>query len=282
MRKPRLEKANKGMTITMVIGAKMMKALAGRCTAMILLVLLLSGPTTAPAQAVAERSPTGAATNPPQIQLFLTLLADPKVQEWLQQQSEAKAAGTSGQDIGNEAISRALDARLATIRAHIVALTRAIPDFPNQFWRGHDRVSADLGENGRIKALLLLGLFVGLGCAVEWLFRRATRGVRAHLEALPYEAVTDRLRAVGLRLAFAFGLVTAFTLGSIIPFLAFDWPLLLREMVFGYLAAFLVARIASVVGHFLLAPGDERFRIIPIDTDAILAGPPNPSFDARR
>ena len=106
MRKPRLEKANKGMTITMVIGAKMMKALVGRCTAMILLVLLLSGPTTAPAQAAAERSPTGAATNPPQIQLFLTLLADPKVQEWLQQQGEAKAAGTSGQDIGNEAIRR--------------------------------------------------------------------------------------------------------------------------------------------------------------------------------
>jgi len=251
-----------------MVGAKVVSGFVGRRAAMILLVLLSLGPTTAPAQAAAEKSPTGAATNPPQIQLFLTLLADPKVQEWLQQQSEAKAAGTSGQDIGNEAISQALDARLATIRAHIVALTRAIPDFPNQFWRGHDRVSADLGENGRIKALLLLGLFVGLGCAVEWLFRRATRGVRAHLEALPYEAVTDRLRAVGLRLAFAFGLVTAFTLGSIIPFLAFDWPLLLREMVFGYLVAFLVARIASVVGHFLLAPGDERFRIIPIDTMA--------------
>jgi len=69
------------MTITMVSGAKMMIALVGRCAAMILLLLLLSGPTTTPAPAAAERSPTGAATNPPRIQLFQTFLADPKVQE---------------------------------------------------------------------------------------------------------------------------------------------------------------------------------------------------------
>jgi small-conductance mechanosensitive channel len=37
-------------------------------------------------------------------------------------------------------------------------------------------------------------------------------------------------------------------------------------MVFGYLVAFLVTRIAVVVGHFLLSPDAERFRIIPMST----------------
>jgi small-conductance mechanosensitive channel len=39
-------------------------------------------------------------------------------------------------------------------------------------------------------------------------------------------------------------------------------------MVLGYLIAFLATRITVVVGHFLLAPDAERFRIIPTDTAA--------------
>src|SRR5215472_16252885 len=85
-----------------MVGAKVVSGFVGRRAAMILLVLLSLGPTTAPAQAAAEKSPTGAATNPPQIQLFLTLLADPKVREWLQQQSEAKAAAHRGRILGTK------------------------------------------------------------------------------------------------------------------------------------------------------------------------------------
>jgi small-conductance mechanosensitive channel len=63
-------------------------------------------------------------------------------------------------------------------------------------------------------------------------------------------------------------MVVAFALGSVGPFLALDWPPLLREMLFGLLIAFLVLRVAIVVGRFLLAPRYERFRIIPMDTVA--------------
>jgi hypothetical protein len=67
--------------------------------------------------------------------------------------------------------------------------------------------------------------------------------------------VGDRLRAVAMRLAFGAGLVAAFALGSVGAFLAFDWPPLLREIVLGYLLAFLALRLALVVGGFLLSPG---------------------------
>src|SRR3954447_833091 len=202
----------------------------------------------------------------PKIRELLALLADPSVQVWLNRQNETKSASASRQDIAEASVSQALDTRLAAIREHIVALAGAVPDLPNQFWRGHAQVTADLGENGRIKALLLFAVFVGLGTGVEWLFRRAMQRVRRHLDTLPSETVKDRLYLVALRFAFAVGLVAAFALGSICPFLVFDWPPLLRQMLFGLLIAFLVVRIANAVGHFLLAPHHERFRIIPMDT----------------
>jgi len=79
------------------------------------------------------------------------------------------------------------------------------------------------------------------------------------------ERVNDRLRLVTARFAFASGIVVAFAIGSVGPFLALDWPPLLSQMVLGYLVALIVTRIAVVVGHFLLAPDAERFRIIPTD-----------------
>src|SRR6516165_7396196 len=120
-------------------------------------------------------------------------------------------------------VSRVLDSRLGAIREHIVALAGTVPDLPNQYERGHDLVTADLGEHGRTKALLLLAVFVGLGSGVEWLFRKATQRARRHLDTLPSETVKERLHIVALRFAFAVGLVVAFALGSIGPFLALDW-----------------------------------------------------------
>jgi len=203
---------------------------------------------------------------PEKIQQLMTLLADPKVRDWLEQQSKAEAAAE--QAATEESVSQALDSRLGEIREHIVGLAGTVPDLPNQFERGHDLVTADLGEHGRTKALLLLAVFVGLGTGVEWLFRKATQRARAHLDTLPSETVKERLHIVALRFAFGVGLVVAFALGSIGPFLALDWPPLLREGLFGLLVAFLVVRIVHVLGHFLLAPHHERFRIIPMDTAA--------------
>ena len=214
----------------------------------------------------AAKPSTSEEASPKQIQELMTLLADPKVRNWLEKESKAEAA--SEQAASEESVSQELDGRLAAIREHIVALAGTVPDLPNQYWQGHERVTADLGEHGRTKALLLLAFFVGLGIGVEWLFSKATQGVRARLDTLSLETVGDRLRVIALRFAFAVGLVAAFALGSIGPFLALDWPPLMRQALFGLLMAFLVVRIARAVGHFLLAPHHERFRIIPMDTAA--------------
>ena len=245
---------------------KRIVGIARRVTAILLGAIIFAAGLPCDGFAATQKATTPSTSeeaSPKQIQDLMTLLGDPKVRNWLEQQSKAEAA--SEQAATEESVSQALDGRLAAIREHLAALASTVPDLPNQFERGHDLVTADLGENGRAKALLLLAFFVGLGIGVEWLFRKATQRSRGRTDTLPLKTASDRLRVVGLRFAFAVGLVAAFALGSIGPFLALDWPPLLRQMLFGLLVAFLVVRIANVVSHFLLAPDHERFRIIPME-----------------
>ena len=250
------------------MGVSILRTVWGCLATIILFSAVLSGAEAASA-AAANRSPAaGEEATPKQIQELMTLLADPKVRDWLEQESKAKAAQARATDAEAISISHEFDSRVAAIREHIVALGAALPDLPKQIEHAHGLVSADLGDHGRIKGLSLLAVFVVLGFGVEWLFRRATGRIRARLDGLPVATVNDRLRIVAVRFAFAVGLVAAFALGSVGAFLALDWPPLLREMVFSYLLVFLVIRVAVVVGHFLLSPHHEHFRIIPMDAAA--------------
>ena len=202
---------------------------------------------------------------PQKIQELMTLLADPKVRDWLEKESKAEAAQAPASDAEKTSVSHYFDERIGATREHIVALAAALPGLPNQFEQAAARVSADLGDRGRAKILLHLVVFVALGFGAEWLFRKATQKIRARLDGLPMETVQHRLRLIAARFAFAVGLVAAFAIGSVGPFLALDWAPLFREMLLGYLVAVLVIRIAIILGHLLLAPDHERFRIVPMD-----------------
>jgi len=202
----------------------------------------------------------------PAVAEFIALLGDPKVQKWLEEQHAAEVSHKPAPDAETSSVSDYFDSRVRATREHITALGSALPDLPNQFERGVGLLQAEIPRRGTVLFLVLV--FAGLGLGVEWLFRKATQKTRQRLDGFPMETVNDRLRLVAARFAFAFGVVAAFAIGSIGPFLALDWPPLLSKMVLGYLVAWLVTRIAVVVGHFLLAPDAEHFRIIPTDTVA--------------
>src|SRR5206468_2345284 len=142
------------------------------------------------AQPAKSTAASEADTTPGKVRELLTLLADPKVQAWLETEAKAKTADASALETAETSISRYFDARLGAVRAHIVALVAVLPDLPNQFQRGSRLVTAELGDGGRARALLLLALFVALGSGVEWLFRRATQRIRARLDSLPLETVS--------------------------------------------------------------------------------------------
>lgn len=220
-----------------------------------------TGAVAAPAKAATGAEP------PAQVRALLNLLADPAVQKWLEKEGVQPAAAPPKPKNG-VSVSDYLDTRMGAMRAHIVALVAAVPNLPNEFRRASALVSADLGTNGRLKALLLVAVFVGLGFGVEWLFRWATRSTRSRLDAFPMTTAHDRLHIVAARFLYAVGLVAAFAVGSVGAFLAFNWPARLGEMIFGVLVVFLVIRVAAVVGHLLLAPAHEHFRIVPMDNVA--------------
>ena len=158
--------------------------------------------------------------------------------------------------------------RVAAIREHMTALAAALPNLPAELERAGIILGLEFQERGLIKILLLIAVFVGLGFGAERLFYWIAKGIEAWIIALPLDTVAQRLLAVAVRLAYGLGMVTAFAIGSVGGFLALDWPPLLREIVLGYLLAFLVVRLTLVAARFLLSPGGERFRILPMSTEA--------------
>jgi small-conductance mechanosensitive channel len=242
------------------------------------------------AQAAAANSApsSGDGALPPNARELLTSLA----QEWLEEQGVAKSAPVPpAQQTGNS-FEDYVNSDFGAIHDQIVALVRAIPDLPNEFERAAARVTAIQADAGRgqvflelgvfgdryyvatrrraaeAQALLNLAIFGAFTFGARWLFRNMTARVRHRLDELPMETVNDRLRVIAARFALAFGVVAAFVLGGLGPFLLLDWDPVRREMVLGFLIVFVVTWAAMATGDLLFAPNDERFRIIPTDRAA--------------
>nr|WP_298684363.1 mechanosensitive ion channel family protein [uncultured Dongia sp.] len=203
---------------------------------------------------------------PPKVQELLRLLDDPVIRDWVAAQ---KAPAATPMPVADEMTpSSYMDQRLIDIRRHISNLIAAVPNLPGEFARARDILMVEFEDRGIGQIVSLIIGFLALGFLIEWLFRYATRHLQRWIITVPLNTVSDRLRAAGIRLCFGMGLVIAFAVGSVGAFLAFTWPPLLREIVLGYLSAFLVLRITLVFGRFVLAPGGERFRLVPMNTEA--------------
>src|SRR5262245_27299701 len=219
------------------------------------------------APALAQDAPPAPKETPPQVRELLDLLADPAVRDWLQQQKAAQAAAPAAPAAPEKSTSGLLAERLAAVRQHLQTLAAALPLLPDKLRDA--AIILGLEFEGKVYSLLLLIVaFVALGFGVEWLFRWITRGVQQWIVQVPLDTIGQRVRAVAIRLAFGIGLIASFAAGSVGAFLVFAWPPLLREIVLGYLLAFLITRLTLVLGRFLLAPGGERFRIVPMTTPA--------------
>jgi small-conductance mechanosensitive channel len=240
-----------------------------------------------------DAAPAEPAPAPGQIDQLLDLLADPAVRAWLAERraapaadaAEAAAAAPAAPEPDAAAAatpepapapapgamagpSRYMVGPLDAIRAHLAALKTALPELPAELRRAGATFTRELEAFGLGAVLLLVAGFAGFGLGAQWLYARAVRGALRRLVALPLGTVGERLHAMGFRLLLGAGAVVAFALGSIGAFLAFDWPPLLREIVLGYLGAFLALRLALTAERFVIAPGAERFRILPITTEA--------------
>lgn len=229
--------------------------------------LILSGafaaqpPVPSPSAVASEEPP------PARVRELFDLLANPEVQKWLNQRRAAESNPEPPSGAEDATPSGYLSARLGVIRSHVASLVTEFPRLPDELKRANDVLQAELQGRRGIGALLVT-TFVVLGFGAEWLFRRATVKVRRRFDEARLETVRDRLRLVGARFAYGMCLLAAFSLGSVGAFIAFEWPPFLREMVLGYLVAFLIVRITIILGQFLLSPRHERFRLVPMETAA--------------
>jgi small-conductance mechanosensitive channel len=234
------------------------------------LVLLLGA--AAPGQAQEQPAQGEADTPPHQVELLLDLLRDPAVQQWLERQptiGETQVAPVAAPQ--PESMGGYFAARLQYLRDNLALLAAARHKLPGELERARIILSLEFEEHGLIALLLLIAIFIGVGFLFAWAYWWLTTGFRNWLIGREIMNVGDRLRAMMARLTFAIGWALSFTVGSVGAFLGFTWPLLLREIVLGYLVAFLCGWLARIVGGFLLAPGGgraARFRIVPMSDPA--------------
>jgi moderate conductance mechanosensitive channel len=212
----------------------------------------------------AQTAAPPAADAPPQVRTLLNLLGDPAVRDWLERQ-RADAAPTP---VTQPATQGGLSGALARIEAHLASLVGAVPRIPAEAAHAGQQLMAELQDRGFLKVLLLIASFAALGFGLEALYLRATRRVRIRLEEARPASVAERLRTFGIRFTFALSVVAVFALGSVGAFLALQWPPLLREIVVGYLTAFVALRLTLMGARFLLAPGAPQLRIVPMNTTA--------------
>jgi moderate conductance mechanosensitive channel len=221
--------------------------------------LLAAGP--ALAQPAAEPSPE-------QLRTLAELLRDPGVQAWLQAQADRPQPAAADAAAPNPPMGAQMmmDSHLDMMRAFLRELAAAVPTLPAELERAYETFAAERRAWGGQRPIVLVAIFVALGFGLEWLFWWATSGFRQRMIASPLETAGERLRAAGLRMAYGLLVLLAFAIGSIGAFLAFDWPPLLKHVVLGYLIVFLIVRLTLVLGRILLAPGAERFRVVPMAT----------------
>ncbi|WP_342235158.1 mechanosensitive ion channel family protein [Inquilinus sp. OTU3971] len=248
-----------------------------RVSAALILAGLLAG---APVAAAQDAPPAAADATQPAVRQFLDLLGDPVVRDWLAQQAVASKAATTASPAPIEppaaavSPSQDLSTRLEAIRRHVAGLVAALPTLPAEFRHAGATLSREIQERGQPRVLVLVLGFAALGFGAEWLFRWATAGLRAWIGTAEAGTVGARLRLIGARLGYDLAVLAIFSLASIGAFLALEWPALLRELVLGYLVAFVALRLALVISRTLLAPSGaespqaERLRIVPMDNDA--------------
>ena len=213
---------------------------------------------------------------PTQVQELMRLLNDPVVRDWIAAQHPAEPASASTAPAADTAAGSSmamnpggfLDRRLAEIRTHLIALAEVVPNLPGELADARSRLMVELEDRGAWRVMLLILVFLGFGFLAERLLRRLLAGIQRWIVGISLDTIGDRLRAAAIRLAFSIGLVLAFGIGSVGAFLMFDWPPFLREIVLAYLLALLILRMVLAFCRFALAPGGERFRLVPLSTPA--------------
>jgi small-conductance mechanosensitive channel len=204
--------------------------------------------------------------DPEKLRTFAELFRDPAIQSWLRAQAEGAPGAPHPGTAETATVHQMMAGWVDAVHAFLRELAAAAPTLPEELQRAWTRLYAETQERGLLSVVVLLAVFPALGFGLEWLYWWAGTGIRTRFLARRFETKGERLRAVGRRAFYSLCTLLAFAVGSVGAFLIFEWPPLLKQIVLAYLMVFLIIRLVLVLGRFLIAPGAERFRIIPMAT----------------
>ncbi|MFE0757268.1 mechanosensitive ion channel family protein [Inquilinus sp. NPDC058860] len=233
---------------------------------LLLFVLLLGLGASGAALAQAPAQP-----GPDKLRSLAELLQDPEVRNWLQAQVAAPAAapaesGPPAAPAMAAGMQQSMAGGIEATRGFLRSLIAAAPTLPAELAAAWRTLAGQLMEQGLAWTVVSLAVFIGLGFGAEQLYWRLSAGFRQRLIGTQLDTLHGRLQAVWLRSVYGLGLIFVFALGSIGAFLLFDWPPLLQEIVLSYLLLVLIVRVTLVLGRIILAPGAEKFRLVPMAT----------------
>ncbi|MEM9637034.1 MAG: mechanosensitive ion channel family protein [Pseudomonadota bacterium] len=192
---------------------------------------------------------------------FTRLLADERIQAWLQAQAtDAEAAAPQNLKTIREQLDEAMghvSARVADLSAAWARFDQA-PDVIAQKWR--DQLTPDR----RVRSLTFALIFLFFGAGLEWLSRQYTNPLRRRIEFSTFKRPRERLYAALTRTALAFTGLTMFAIGSIGAFSLIDWPPLLYTLILATLVAIVSVRAVNALIKLLLAPRVPQLRLLPV------------------
>ena len=197
---------------------------------LVLLSLLIAGPSLAQ---------TATAPPPEKLSELLKLLDDPAIRSWItaQQQPQAQAPAIPTQDVED------LEEKA---RSHFAALAAAVPKVPSEIARVSARIRAEAAASGFAPTYLLIAAIVAVGLAIEWIFKRVSKGARFESGIL-----NKLLLEAGPTLVF---IVTASVIFLVVP-----WPPLVRPVVlFSLLAVFAFRTVLAIARLAVTAGASHR------------------------
>ncbi|MDW3225307.1 MAG: mechanosensitive ion channel [Paracoccaceae bacterium] len=209
----------------------------------------------------AQEPPSNAPPSPNDLHEFTRLLADERIQNWIQDQADdAEEAAPEGAKTIREQFTEAVDRtgnRVSDLSAAWARFDQA-PEVIAGQWR------AQLTPDKRVHGLTFALIFLFVGAGLEWLFRQYTNPLRRRIEFRSFKRPRERLYAALTRTALALVGLSLFAAGSIGAFSVVTWPPLLYTLITATLIGIVSVRIVNALIKLFLAPRVTQLRLLPV------------------
>ena len=137
---------------------------------------------------------------------------------------------------------------------------------PDEIRRLYAAASEALMSGSGVRAFTYLLILLLVGSAVEWLYWTYAMAPFNALRATPVSTPREALRKALRRLVFLGSGLILFTLAAIGASAAFTWPHGVHELVVAATLLLLVLRAAWLGVKLILAPGQPRLRLVPLES----------------